>query len=1655
MTTHATAPEKKVRRIASFVSVLFITLSMGTGDALAQAYLTTIDLPRFAAPAPTEKGAVNLANGNLHIEIPLVAAPQRGRRGFSASLVYDSRIWHAVSGSSTTWQPTNVSNSQGGWRFVTSADVGSMSFTSTSNSSGCGPSGCNVTVTIGPFTWTDSRQQSHIFGAGFQVSPCGGAGSSTAYASDSTGLYMVATLNATCNSVSEVIYTPDGTQVYPTVEDPNGNYFSADSNGNVIDTLNRTQVTKAVNGSTTTYTVLNSQGGTSTFTVTTGTVNVHTAFSQSGVTEYSGSFSAIQSIGLPDGTSYSFTYDSGTTAGNYGLLKTMTVPAGGQVTYAYSTFQDSTGNRNRWLNTRTAQTGTLSGTWTYAPAVITTCLPNQSTCRQKVTVTQPSGDYVVHTFSLDSAWLGAWDTQQQTFDALNNLMITGTTTYDMSQGNGTYIVPLTQQVTIPVPGGASISRQTKMTYSSTYYPNGNVTAVKEWKWYSGTAPTYPTTPDRETDIAYVPKYGVITALPSTITVNGSGVMLAQTKYSYDSASQLSGITGVTHHDDGGFGISNTVRGNPTLIQRWINGTNFLNTNLYYDTTGQVTKVVDPASNATTLQYGDGNFYSDNGSNPPASVTPSVTTNAYVTQVTLPIAGTRTFGYYFNTGKRTFSRDGNGNDSYVHFLDSLDRPTHTYGPQIAQQANNRAWALNSYSGQTQVDFYRGISDTSPSISCTNCVHKQTQRDGFKRKTKTVLASDPEGAVNRDFSYDALGRSQSQSNPYRSTGDSTYGTQQPSFDALNRVLGVTLPDGNVRHTYYGNNVSTNGGLSAQLCSSATYGLGYPVLYLDPAGKKRQVWTDGFGRTIEVDEPDPSSGSLTLNTCYAHDAAGNLNSIVQGSQTRTFVHDGLSRLTSRTLPESGTTTFSYTNSSGQFCAGSARAVCYKTDARNVTTTYAYDALNRLTTKTYSDSTPGVAYFYDQTSFNGLTITNGTGRLTGIKETSGSTVVGQTAWTYDAAGRILTEKKSIGTVTKSISYSYNLDGSLASVTYPSGHAVSYTYGNAGRALSVVDSASNINYALNATFAAHGKLSGAVYAQVTGGFAGITRARTYNNRLQSTRITDSSSNGMIKDLSYSYDLGNGVNNGLVAQMVDNAVPGRTQTYTYDQLKRISNVTTQATSGGDCWGQSFTQDRYANLTNISVTKCSAPALSVAVSATSNQITSGGFTYDSAGNTTYDGTNNYTWDAENRLSSGAVVTYTYDGLGRRVSKSSGTFYWYDAQGHLLAETTTAGGLVYEYIYFAGRRIARRDSSSTIRYYFNDKANTNRVFTDATGVVKQMSDYYPYGGEHVIVGSETSPFKFNGKQLDSETNLYNSKGMYQPSSGRSISTASGSGVSSNPQSLNPYANGNNPYSGASSSYGGMSGSTTSSDVGSHMEFDDQSLAGFGNVDDGSGGGGDDQSYDYADQHAGPPADTSGNVAAPSGSADTASPDNPAAGVTPPGLPTSDPTADQSTINSILGVPQLGDPTGVKITQIGAYNGADPAYGLSGLPDGTIVSANMFQVQAIDINGNPVTGDFNLVQTPQPLTGGTDIAAPAPFPSGGTVIDNVGGPSYIPGYGNVTSFNMQLQTWSAVYPSESPFSLNTTRLQIVSMQNGVLSIGASIPIAPVPMLPPVTIP
>ena len=84
-------------------------------------------------------------------------------------------------------------------------------------------------------------------------------------------------------------------------------------------------------------------------------------------------------------------------------------------------------------------------------------------------------------------------------------------------------------------------------------------------------------------------------------------------------------------------------------------------------------------------------------------------------------------------------------------------------------------------------------------------------------------------------------------------------------------------------------------------------------------------------------------------------------------------------------------------------------QTGTATVTLSYCYDALNRLTSKAYTQQScpmpsPVATYSYDQSPASA----NPIGRRTGMVDPAGSAV-----WTYDTMGRALTEQRTTTTGT------------------------------------------------------------------------------------------------------------------------------------------------------------------------------------------------------------------------------------------------------------------------------------------------------------------------------------------------------------------------------------------------------------------------------------------------------------------------------------------------------------------------------------------------------------------------------------------------------------------------------------------------------------------
>jgi YD repeat-containing protein len=211
-----------------------------------------------------------------------------------------------------------------------------------------------------------------------------------------------------------------------------------------------------------------------------------------------------------------------------------------------------------------------------------------------------------------------------------------------------------------------------------------------------------------------------------------------------------------------------------------------------------------------------------------------------------------------------------------------------------------------------------------------------------------------------------------------------------------------------------------------------------------------------------------------------------------------------------------------------------------------------------------------------------------------------GSESWAYDNNGRLAAQSRTTNSITKTTSYTYNLDSSIATMTYPSGRVVTYTPDTAGRPSNVMDNTTNVYYATGNC--ANDVVGNGVCYQPPGEVgllqngSAISSTHIYNNRLQpcwmyatsgtalawKTLCSGSESTaGNMLDLKYNFN--SGADNGSLVAVTNNRVSLRSQSFTYDQLNRVSTAYTNAnysTGSQYCWGQAFGFDATGDWSNL-------------------------------------------------------------------------------------------------------------------------------------------------------------------------------------------------------------------------------------------------------------------------------------------------------------------------------------------------------------------------------------------------------------------------------------------------------------------------------------------
>ncbi|MES2436602.1 MAG: RHS repeat-associated core domain-containing protein [Patescibacteria group bacterium] len=252
----------------------------------------------------------------------------------------------------------------------------------------------------------------------------------------------------------------------------------------------------------------------------------------------------------------------------------------------------------------------------------------------------------------------------------------------------------------------------------------------------------------------------------------------------------------------------------------------------------------------------------------------------------------------------------------------------------------------------------------------------------------------------------------------------------------------------------------------------------------------------------------------------------------------------------------------------------------------------------------------------------------------------------------------------------------------------------------------------------------------------------------------------------------------------------------------VGSQTAAATSSNTSYTENYTYNILGNiLTKTGAAGTYAYTGSSTGYANPHAVTAIGsdtYAYDNNGNlTSAPGITNL-WDYRNRLTQSvatSTVTYAYDHANSRIKYSvASTTTSYPNKFYNTTGATTTKHIFDD----RGQMIATLEgsnASTTVHYTHTDHLSGSNVITNSSGILEQLTDYYPYG--NVRLDERTGAFneqrKYAGSEFDGDTAYnYMQARYYDSNSGRFISQDSiflnmgnENDFLSDPQQLNSYS------------------------------------------------------------------------------------------------------------------------------------------------------------------------------------------------------------------------------------------------------------------------------
>lgn len=593
----------------------------------------------------------------------------------------------------------------------------------------------------------------------------------------------------------------------------------------------------------------------------------------------------------------------------------------------------------------------------------------------------------------------------------------------------------------------------------------------------------------------------------------------------------------------------------------------------------------------------------------------------------------------------------------------------------------------------------------------------------------------------------------------------------FDELDRPVLSTFIDVSEVSMQYKIDTEEQTGKTTLICTTT-----------DAEGRMSNTYTDALGRTIATENIVSGEPIRVVNT---YDALSRVVEVLHPNEhISTYKYDMLGNVIETKTPDAGTVTAEYTPQ-GQILS--------RTTANGEVVSYNYD-FERLKSVAYSlHPNDSIVYTYGDTLAENFQ----KGRLLSVTYPMGSE-----EYTYGNMGEVVKTVKTIviddqidKVHTYTSEFEYDSWNRIQKMTYPDGEVVDYEYNSNGELKAITGEKDGITYPylVETGYNANGQTA---YRKLGNG---SEHRYFYDNKDRLLTSTLHIGSEKISENTYNYDKVDNItsihNNGKYFQ-----------NYTYDELNRLVsangydfgtigdtpnsyNMTMEYNkmSSPVVFNQSITTDKGTTFKNNTYlyNQDSQPNAPI-------QIGNMRYTYDKAGNPTsvLDANavgRDMVWDAENRLKEiidtekGLFHSYAYDHTGERILKRYGTAqnayyngkdmgtlydfgesysayvspYFVESNNgytkHYYAGATRLVSKIGESVYENESYISYGDKEKKQYFYFQDHLGSSTYITDLNGDIAQYTAYTPYG-EMFREYNNVTPFRFNGKELDTETGLY---------------------------------------------------------------------------------------------------------------------------------------------------------------------------------------------------------------------------------------------------------------------------------------------------------------